>query len=74
MDSSFWVYGSRSVAMLTGIKLGPHKTTCLRRSTEALGCHIENHTVTISNEKAAAIATCRRGQPDVADGNHAVAV
>ena len=39
-----------------GIKLGPHKTTCLLRSTEALGCHIENHTVSISKDKAAAIA------------------
>ena len=40
-----------------GIKLGPHETTRLLRSTEALGCHVENHTVSISKDEAAAVAT-----------------
>ena len=38
-----------------GVKLGAHKTLVLQRSIEALGCHVEDHTVSISTEKKKAI-------------------
>ena len=32
-----------------GVKLGAHKTLVLQRSIEALGCHVEDHTVSHSD-------------------------
>ena len=38
-----------------GVKRGARKTLALQRSIEALGCHVEDHTVSISTEKKKAI-------------------